>query len=108
MATEYLDDARRLVSIYASVRRDEMYLYVDRREALLRVPEALVELFGPPRHVMDLLLTAERRLARVEAADVLAGIRERGFFLQMPPGTDEETLAVIRANEKLAPGRRLN
>lgn len=104
--TEYLGDARRLVSVFRSSRRDEMYLYVDRAEGTARVPQALLDLFGPPAHAMDLLLTAERKLARASAADVLAGIRERGFYLQMPPAGDEEMNAIMLANEKLAAGRK--
>jgi uncharacterized protein YcgL (UPF0745 family) len=107
MTTEYLHESRRLVSVFRSPLREDMYLYVDRADALIRVPQTLQDLFGVPRHVMDLLLTPERTLARVAAADVLDGIRDRGFFLQMPPVIDDEMLAVIRANEKLAPGRRL-
>lgn len=106
MANEYLDANRRLVSVFRSPRRDGMYLYVDRREGLARVPDALRELFGTPQHAMDLLLTPERALARVSAADVLAKIAEQGFYLQMPPVIDGEARAIIEANEKLAPGRR--
>lgn len=104
--SEYLDDARRLVSVLRSSRRDDMYLYVDRREGTKRVPVALLELFGAPAHAMDLLLTSERKLARASAADVLAAIRDQGFYLQMPPAGDEEMNAIILANEKLAAGRR--
>lgn len=103
--SEYLDDTRRLVSVYASPRRDEMYLYVDRRDALTKVPSPLLDLFGTPRHVMDLLLTPGKPLARVSAADVLASLRDRGFHLQMPPVIDDEMQAIIRANDKLAAGR---
>jgi hypothetical protein len=45
---------------------------------------------------MTLVLTPQRQLARVKAADVLEGIAERGFFLQMPPtvpGADTEAPA---------------
>ena len=106
MATEYLDDTRRLVSVFRSPRRDGMYLYVDRKEGMTRVPEALRELFGAPQHAMDLLLTAERPLARADAAEVLTQLRDQGFFLQMPAVIDDEARAIIAANDKLAPGRR--
>jgi uncharacterized protein YcgL (UPF0745 family) len=36
---------------------------------------------------MQLEITPERKLARENAADVLKGIEENGFFLQMPPAT---------------------
>jgi uncharacterized protein YcgL (UPF0745 family) len=103
--SDYLDDTRRLVSVFRSPRRDGMYLYVDRREGTARVPPALLDLFGAPAHAMDLLLTPQRQLARADAVDVLAGIRDRGYFLQMPPQPDAEMNAIILANEKLAAGR---
>lgn len=78
-----------ICSVYKSPRKSEMYLYVDKREALKRIPEGLLTVFGAPVHVLDMLLTAERKLARVESAKVLENIREQGYHLQMPPGEDE-------------------
>ena len=84
---------KRLVSIYKSSRREEMYLYVDRKEGLDKVPDALLQMFGKPVHVMHLLLTGERHLARANAVDVLEAIASQGFYLQMPPSQDD--IAVI-------------
>ena len=106
MNTEYLDDTRRLVAVYRSPRKEDMYLFVDRREGLARMPDALRRLFGEPEHAMDLLLTPTRKLARADAAEVLRCIAEQGFYLQMPPLPDDETHAIILANDKLAPVRR--
>ncbi|MNP10180.1 Protein YcgL [compost metagenome] len=66
-----------------------MYLYVDKRDALQRVPEALLAVFGAPQHVFDLLLTPERKLAREDIGQVLENIEAQGFHLQMPPGEEE-------------------
>ena len=76
---------RRFVRIYRSSRRQEMYLYVDARTDLDRVPEALLERFGRPVEAMSLMLSADRPLARADAGRVLAGIEEEGFYLQLPP-----------------------
>lgn len=78
---------KRLVQIYRSPRRAEMYLYVDKMRALEDVPEALLASFGEPQPVMSLLLDGERKLARADARQVLAQISEQGFYLQMPPST---------------------
>ena len=75
----------KILSIFKSSRKDKMYLYVDKREQLERVPEPLLEMFGKPLHVMDIPLTPERRLARVEVAKVLESLTEHGFYLQLPP-----------------------
>ncbi len=80
---------KRICSIYKSPRKNEMYLYVDKREALAKVPEALLVVFGPPQHVFDLLLTSERQLARVDIEQVLANLETQGFHLQMPPPEED-------------------
>ncbi len=78
-----------LCQIYKSPRREEMYLYVDKAKGLEDVPPALLERFGAPIEVMTLVLTPERKLARADVGEVLENIRERGFYLQMPPTPDE-------------------
>jgi len=82
----------KICSVYLSPRKDEMYLYVDKRDQLSKVPEALLEMFGSPKHVMDIPLTGERKLARVESDKVLSEIDEKGYFLQMPPPKDDYML----------------
>ncbi len=62
-----------------------MYLYVDRERDLEDVPEALLTQFGEPQSLMTLVLTPERKLARAEAAEVLAQIADNGYYLQLPP-----------------------
>ncbi|MEE4249891.1 MAG: YcgL domain-containing protein [Alcanivoracaceae bacterium] len=93
-----IDDHRLLCSIFRSPKREGMYLYVRRDQDLRELPEALMKVFGAPAHSMDLLLSAEKKLARVDAAKVMAQIREQGFFLQMPPQDNEEPLPLARNN----------
>lgn len=83
----------RRVQVYRSSRTPEMYLYVDAAEDLARVPEALLARFGKPVPALSLMLDAERRLARADAATVLEQIGSAGFFLQMPPPPDAEPCA---------------
>ena len=78
----------RLVRVYRSSKRPDMYLYVDYAENLARVPEALLARFGKPVPALSLKLTPERRLARADAAAVLAQIESAGFYLQLPPPPD--------------------
>lgn len=66
-----------------------MYLYVDKARGLLDVPEALLVQFGEPAPVMLVLLTPQYKLARADAAVVLASIEAQGFYLQMPPTAGE-------------------
>lgn len=76
---------RILCSIYKSSKKDEMYLYVPKTSGLGQVPEALMAIFGTPRHVSDMLLTPERKLARADITQVLDKLAEQGYYLQMPP-----------------------
>ena len=77
--------ARQFCSIYKSSKKDEMYLYVLKSDGLKRVQEALLSIFGKAIHVSDMILTSERKLARVDVEQVLAQLTEQGFYLQMPP-----------------------
>ncbi|MCJ8168909.1 YcgL domain-containing protein [Atopomonas sediminilitoris] len=80
---------KRIISIYKSRKKNEMYLYVDKRGGLEKVPEALLKAFGGTQHVLDMLLTPERKLAREDSTVVLDNIAKQGFHLQMPPAEDE-------------------
>ncbi|MDD1621186.1 MAG: YcgL domain-containing protein [Methylococcaceae bacterium] len=71
--------------IYKSLKKDELYLYLDKRDDFSSVPEALLQSFGRLAFVMELELSPKRKLAREDAGKVIAGIRNKGFFVQMPP-----------------------
>ncbi|MFP8965376.1 YcgL domain-containing protein [Pokkaliibacter sp. CJK22405] len=86
-----------ICSIYKSPKKDEMYLYVEKKAQFSKVPEVLLEQFGKPVHVFDMLLKEDKTLARVKAKDVLDSIAEKGFFLQMPPPKEAYMLDAYRA-----------
>lgn len=71
--------------IYKSNKKAELYLYLDKQDDFSCVPEAILKSIGQPEYVMQLEITPERKLARENANNVLKGIKENGFFLQMPP-----------------------
>lgn len=83
---------KRLCSVYRSPRKEGMYLFVDRDRPLEDLPEGLLAGFGTPELALNLVLTPERRLARADAATVLAALDEKGYYLQLPPqpGIDPE------------------
>ncbi|MGE7956825.1 YcgL domain-containing protein [Pseudomonas sp. NPDC089530] len=80
---------KRICSIYKSPRKNEMYLYVLKSDALERVPENLLLAFGKPQHAFDLVLTPERKLSREDIHKVLENLDKQGYHLQMPPAEDE-------------------
>lgn len=82
------ESPRLLCQIYKSPLREEMFLYIDRARGLDPVPEALLASFGKPQSIMMMLLTPEQSLARVDARKVIEAIRDKGYYLQMPPSGD--------------------
>ncbi|QKZ06490.1 MULTISPECIES: YcgL domain-containing protein [Pseudomonas] len=80
---------KRICSIYKSPRKNEMYLYVLKSDALARVPDGLLTVFGKPVHAFDMVLTPERTLAREDITQVLANLDSQGYHLQMPPPEEE-------------------
>ncbi|MBR2515389.1 MAG: YcgL domain-containing protein [Halomonas sp.] len=87
-----------LCEVFKSSRKEEMYLYVDKRKGLEPVPELLMETFGKPIAVFTMILTADKTLARASAADIMASINEKGFYLQTPPAKEAYLLDVHRAH----------
>ena len=74
-----------ICQVFKSPRQQEMYLYVDKARGLVDVPDVLMTQFGEPEAVMVILLDVRRKLARADVTEVLSGIAEDGFYLQMPP-----------------------
>ena len=74
-----------LCFIYKSNKKSELYLYIDKQDDFSSIPEAILKSIGLPEFVMQLDITPERKLAREKATNVLKGIEEHGFYLQMPP-----------------------
>jgi len=74
-----------LASIYRSKSKDQMYLYVLKKDDFSQVPERLMKLFGLPEFSLQLNLGKRNSLARVELSDVKEALDKQGYFLQMPP-----------------------
>jgi len=96
----------RVVEIFKGHKKEEMYLYVDQKDGLTRVPDDLLNTFGRTESVMVLPLTSDKKLARVKASDVLSGIESEGYFLQMPPPpealAEAQIAAMVKAEEQLS------
>ena len=71
--------------IFRSKKKDETYLFLAKDQSFDDLPEDLRATFGEPVYVMALKLSSKSRLARVETQSVLESLRERGYFLQLPP-----------------------
>ncbi|MFM8342673.1 MAG: YcgL domain-containing protein [Methylomonas sp.] len=71
--------------IYKSLKKDELYLYLDKKDDFSAIPDSLMQSFGRLSFVMALELTPERKLARENSEKVIESLNNQGFFVQMPP-----------------------
>jgi len=61
-----------------------MYLYIHESKTTDDLPEELIKNVKQLTHVMELVLTSERKLARVDVVLVMKNLQENGYHLQMP------------------------
>lgn len=90
-----------ICSVYRSPKKEGMYLYVAKQQALSRVPEALLKMFGAPELAMTLVLTADKKLARITAEKVMEQIDSQGFYLQMADVKEDYMQEINLHNSKL-------
>lgn len=74
-----------LCVIYRSPKRDQTYLYVEKRDDFSRVPAELMKSFGTPQFSMVLSLDGRKKLAAADIATVKEALKQDGFYLQFPP-----------------------
>ena len=65
--------------IYRSSKRDQTYLYVEKKDDFSRVPEELMKGFGQPQLAMILPLDGRKKQA----------LTEQGYYLQLPPPPED-------------------
>ncbi|MFW5450009.1 MAG: YcgL domain-containing protein [Methylophagaceae bacterium] len=74
--------------IYKSSRKDELYIYLAKKDDFSVVPQALYDSMGrEPIFVMELELTPDRPLAREDVNTVMKNLEKQGFHVQIPPQT---------------------
>jgi len=70
--------------VYKSLRQFDYYLFVKKDDGFSRLPDGLKQILG----VLDLDLDENRTLVQADVVEVMQQIEEKGYFLQMPPGSD--------------------
>lgn len=91
-----------ICDIYKSPKDPDMYLYVKKEDGLEKIPAELLERFGKPRHVVTMLLTPEKKLARVTVEKLVEQLEQRGFYLQLPPPPEAYMQTIHEKNSKLS------
>ncbi len=84
IVTDHVD-----VVVYRSNRRADTYLYLPASATFEELPEALRHQFGEATAFLEFALHADRYLAQADADTVLKALAGQGFYLQLPPGSDE-------------------
>lgn len=74
-----------ITDIYRSTKKEGLYLFVPAGTDLKTLPEALIASFGRAEFSMKIALSEERKLARADAQEVISALKDKGFYLQMPP-----------------------
>ena len=77
------------IKVFKSLKKLDTYLYVDKSQNFEELPSALRDAFGQYELVLEMVLSAERKLARADTNQVLSDIALKGFYLQLPPTIDE-------------------
>ena len=74
------------IRVLAGKRKPDTYLFVSSETETADLPAELLLLLGELREVITLDITPEKQLARCTGVEVLQGVANAGYYLQMPPG----------------------
>ncbi|RLV61259.1 YcgL domain-containing protein [Parashewanella curva] len=77
-----------ICAVYKSSIKQETYLYIPKKGDFSQVPEPLLKMFGTPVFVMALPFIKVEKLALADIEKVKEDINEKGFYLQLPPPTE--------------------
>ena len=75
--------------VYKGRRKPDAYLYIQHEGDFSQVPKSLLGLMGSLQLVISLNLTSDSTLAQAPVKEVLQQLRDRGFYLQLPPSDSE-------------------
>ena len=89
-----------LCAVYKSPKKKLTYLFVKQRDDFSAVSEGLLTTFGTPQLVTIINLATKDKLAFADIDIVKQRLTENGFYLQLPPPT-EDLLAEHKKQQKL-------
>ena len=78
--------------VYKGAGKSDAYLFVKCDSDISRVPSDLLEALGTLEKVMNLELSRDQTLARAYPDIVRQQFRDKGIYLQLPPGETESPL----------------
>lgn len=93
-----------LCAVYKSSKKAETYLFVPGRDDFSRVPEPLLNSFGAPLFLMLMPMTTERKLARLSMDKLRQELKDKGYYLQLPPPPENLLKAHLAAQKEQGNG----
>lgn len=78
-----------ICAVYRSPKKPQTFLYVVKRDDFSAVPEALLTTFGTPQLVTLVNLANRDKLALADIDKVKSELLDKGFYLQLPPPTED-------------------
>ena len=86
-----------LVSVFRSNKKDGMYLFVENKDILNELPDAVVKQLGETEFSFEFELSEARQLSNADSKEVIDTIGKQGFYIQMP--ADIEDILLDIAND---------
>jgi len=78
-----------LCVIYKSLKKEQTYLFVEKRDDFSKVPAELMSMFGTPTLVTLINLATKDKLGMADLTRVKQDLVEKGFYLQLPPPKED-------------------
>ena len=83
--------------IYRSNRKVDTYLYLVDKDDFSVLPEDLLKVFGDPEFSFSFELSKDRKLAMVDAGEVLNNLELQGYHLQLQGDLLVEEMLTMKA-----------
>ena len=77
-----------LCTVYRSLKKADTYLYIEKKGDFDKVPAPLKDLLGKLTLVMTIDLDKRTNLGQADLAKVKQELIDNGFYLQLPPPTE--------------------
>lgn len=85
-------------SVYKGRKAPDHYLFLPCRDDFTDVPQSVLDAFGALEPVLELVLTPDRRLARIDARELMRRLLAQGCHVQLPPKDDDPRVVRGDAN----------
>ena len=80
-------------NIYKGRKKQNSYLYIVDKDDFSKVPGGLLTALGELEFVMNLELSAQKKLAQADIQQVINALKQDGFYLQMQNESEKLALA---------------